>query len=441
MDTKSLEIVMFNMSSFSEWEGGIVNRNYHIFNKLSQDEKVKRIIAVDFLPFTFKRALRNYLENILKTKNYKSNADIKVTNIYRDFTTKCVKIVGLAPAEIYVFSSIDSIFTRPNFLKKNLGGFSSHQIVIKKLNKILVKINKNQPEKTKRVIWSYFPMFVDYFSAQGRSASGGNGIPADLTVFDAVDNWIEHPSFARYKKLLEKNYEIIAQKSDLIFTVADNLVEFFKNLGRKKDVYWIANGVEPKHFAKEQSVLKNDPILMIPRPIIGYIGTIQNRVDFNLLEYLAQQNPEKSFVLIGPLWPVFLRKFRRPTTEIRKLKKYKNIHLLGRRPYDLTPAYIKFFDVAINPHKLDEFIKYTDSLKVLEYLACGMPVVTTPPSGVEKFSHLLYIAADYQDFNKNIETALAENQAELKEKRIQRIKEEDWDNKLLEMMNILKTKI
>ncbi|MFA5050613.1 MAG: glycosyltransferase [Patescibacteria group bacterium] len=423
MDTKSLEIVMFNMSSFSEWEGGIVNRNYHIFNKLSQDENVKRIIAVDFLPFTFRRAVRNYLENIIRGPKGKI--------IWRDLTSVLRKIKSTSGAEIYVFSTIDSIFTRPNFLKKNLGGFSSHQIVIKKLNKILIKINKNQSEKTKRVIWSYFPMFIDYF----------NKIPADLTVFDAVDNWIEHPSFARYKKLLEKNYKIIAQKSDLIFTVADNLVEFFKNLGRKKDVYWIANGVEPKHFAKEQSVLKNDPILMIPRPIIGYIGTIQNRVDFNLLEYLAQQNPDKSFVLIGPLWPVFLRKLRRPTTEIKKLKKYKNIHLLGRRPYDLTPAYIKFFDVAINPHKLDEFIKYTDSLKVLEYLACGMPVVTTPPSGVEKFSHLLYIAADYQDFNKNIETALAENQPELKEKRLKRIIEEDWDNKLLEMMNILKTKV
>ena len=62
----NLVVVMFNMSSYVEWEKqGIVNRNYHIFHKLLNSEHVKRVIAVDFLPFSFKRALRNYIENII----------------------------------------------------------------------------------------------------------------------------------------------------------------------------------------------------------------------------------------------------------------------------------------------------------------------------------------------------------------------------------------
>ncbi len=414
-----LEIVMFNMSSYSEWQKGTVNRNYHIFYKLLNRPEIGRIIAVDFLPFTFKRALRNYWENIL------FGPEGKV--VYRDLTTRCVKIDGY-PAELYVFSTIDSIF--------------SHKLVIKKLNKVLNLIEVQSSKfkvysSPKRMIWSYFPMFVDCFSAEG-----GENLPHDLMVFDAVDNWIKHPSFIRYKKLLEDNYQTIAKKSDLIFVVADALVEFFKKIGRKKDVYWIANGVDVSHFAESQLSIINDKLFnKIPHPVIGYVGTIQHRIDLGLLEYLAKNNPDKSFVLVGPLWPVFLRKLRRPAVEIKKLKKYKNVYLLGRKFWEETPAYIKKFDVGISPHKLDEFSKYTNSLKVLEYLACGLPVVATPTSEVERFSHFIYISRDYGNFSEKIDLALKNDTMELRNLRIARVKQEDWDLKVGEIMKYIIEKV
>jgi len=60
------EIIMFNMSSYSEWQEGVVNRNFHIFNYFIENQDIKRVIAVDFLPFTFKRAIRNYRDNIIR---------------------------------------------------------------------------------------------------------------------------------------------------------------------------------------------------------------------------------------------------------------------------------------------------------------------------------------------------------------------------------------
>jgi glycosyltransferase involved in cell wall biosynthesis len=174
----------------------------------------------------------------------------------------------------------------------------------------------------------------------------------------------------------------------------------------------------------------------IPHPIIGYIGTIQSRVDINLLEYLAQKNPDKSLVLIGPIWPEFLKKIRRPAIEIR-LKKYKNVYFLGRKSYQESPKYIHQFDVAIIPHKLDEFIKYTHSLKLLEYLACGKPVVTTPASGAEKFSHLIYIAQDYRDFNEKIQKALTENNPELVRLRLEAARENSWSLRFEKMMELI----
>ncbi len=380
------EIVMFNMSSYVEWQKGTVNRNYHIFNYLLRDKNVKRLIVVDFLPFTIRRAMRNYWENIIK--------GVKGRVVYRDLTTKCVRI-NRDGAELYVFSTIDSIF--------------SHKKVIKKINKVLERITR-----LPRIIYSCFPMFVDYFS----------NIKADLTIFDAIDNWIEHPSFLKHQSVLKENYKIINEKSDLVFTVSEELINFFENQGRTKNLYWIPNGVDTNHFTP-MSDLGAGVMDDVLRPIVGYLGTIQHRFDVELLEYLAKNNPKKSFVLAGPIWRSELKE---------KLKKYKNIYLTGRIPYSQAPDYINCFDVAIIPHKLDKFVKSTYSLKLLEYLSCGKPVVTTPTPDTEEFKDVIYRASNYEDFNKKINLALKEDSPLLTEKRIERVKKESWEMKIGEMM-------
>ncbi|MDA2921790.1 glycosyltransferase [Patescibacteria group bacterium AH-259-L07] len=411
-----LEIVMFNMSNYSEWEKGVVNRNYHIFNNLLQHSSVARIIAVDFLPFTFKRAIRNYWENIIRG----SHGEV----IYRDLTTTCTKVDGY-PSELYVFSTIDSIF--------------SHTLATRKLNKILNRINQqssiNNHQSTIRIIWSYFPMFVNYFSAKGGSASDGNGIKSDITVFDAVDNWIEHPSFVKFKSVLYKNYQTITDKSNLIFTVAEPLVDFLSTLGREKDIHWIPNGIDIDHFTANTQYRRSDhvdDIKGIPRPIVGYVGTIENRVDIDLVRYIASRHKNKSFVFVGPVWK---------EAAIKKLKSYTNVYFLGRKPYTLVPAYIKQFDLCIIPHKLDAFIKYTYSLKMLEYLIIGKPVISTATYDTARFSDYLYIAKDYNDFSNKIDLSMKSDTIEARKKRIERVKEEDWKLKVEEMMKIIKQKI
>jgi len=391
------EVIMFNMSSYSEWQRGVVNRNYHIFNYLLQNKDVKRVIAVDFLPFTFKRAVRNYWQNIIK----KTEGKI----IYRDLTTKCVRI-DRKGVELYVFSTIDSVF--------------SCNKVVKKINRILRKVtgpSKCPNTRLSRIVYSCFPMFIDYFS----------GIKADLTIFDAIDNWVEHPSFKKYQSVLKNNYKIINAKSDLIFTVSEGLKEFFKNQGRAEDIYWVPNGVDINHFAlgPDPGVDVLDNVL---RPIIGYLGTIQHRFDVDLLEYLAENNLKKSFVLVGPIWQPEVKK---------KLEKHKNIYLTGRVPYSQTPDYINCFDVAIIPHRLDKFIESTYSLKLLEYLSCGRPVVTTSTPDTEKFKDVIYRTCNYEDFDQKINLALKQDNSLLRKERIERIKKEAWEIKIGEMMKII----
>ena len=103
----SIDIIMFNMSSFSEWEKGTVNRNFHILKNFSKNPRIGKILSVDFLPFTFKRVLRNYWQNIIRSPKGKI--------IFQDLTTKCVQIshssLFALHSSLYIYSTIDSIFS------------------------------------------------------------------------------------------------------------------------------------------------------------------------------------------------------------------------------------------------------------------------------------------------------------------------------------------
>ncbi|MEK7580381.1 MAG: glycosyltransferase [Patescibacteria group bacterium] len=401
---KDLEFIFFNMSAYRDWRAGVVNRNYHIFFGIQNYPQVKKIIGVDFLPFNLFSALRVYLKDILP-RYFKKN-------IYQDLTTTCFK--PEKDKNLYIISTIDSYIQPKTFIKK--------------IDHIISRLNGSLKD-AQRIIVSYHPLFVDL-------APLSDGA---IKIFETVDNWTEHPSYRNYKNKLNENYKFVAQNYDMIFTVAESLVSFFANLGREKRCYWLANGVDINHFLQTVENFKNRNVLKdiedIKKPIIGYIGTIQNRVDVKLLEYIAENNPDKSLVLIGPVWPQFLRRFRRPAVELRNLQKMKNVYFLGRKSYQLSPYYIKHFAVGIIPHRLDEFIKYTYSLKMLEYLACGIPTVTSSASGVNQFSHLIHIATDYRDFNDKINKAIDQDTLELRELRIKAVKDFSWQGKIREFID------
>ncbi|MCF7906922.1 glycosyltransferase [Patescibacteria group bacterium] len=401
------ELVMFNMSAYREWEQGIANRNRSLFRYFLEQEQIKKIILVDFLPLTLKRALRNYIENILRPTK-------KGEVIYRDLTTKCVlhKEKG---REFYVFSTIDSIFSgRKSFTKEKR--FESRTRVIKKINKVFGE----KPENP-RIIYSCFPLFLDYF----------NGLESDLTVFDAIDNWLEHSSWRRQREKISQNYQFLSRRSDLIFTVSPNLVDFFQGRGRREDLHWIANGVDTDLFSPEKKSKKN-LFPGLPRPIIGYLGTIENRFNLRLFKSWVKKNPKKSFVLVGPVWGKKIK---------QELKNFSNVYLWGRVPHQQAPAYINSFDLAFIPHKLNRFVRSTYSLKLLEYLACGKPVLTTPTPETSEFQDLIYLASKPQEFQEKMLLALKENDPALVLARRDRVKEKSWLAQGNKMMQIIEKKI
>ncbi|MFA4937560.1 MAG: glycosyltransferase, partial [Patescibacteria group bacterium] len=247
-----------------------------------------------------------------------------------------------------------------------------------------------------------------------------------LKVFDGVDNWLQHSAYNKIQDRLTLNYQTIRHQADLIFTTSNEMVRYFD---RQHDIYYVPNGIRLQHFEQMPKLVGRD-IAELPRPIIGYVGIIQqDRIDLNLISYLAEHNPRKSFVFIGPVWS----NYKKQVAE--KLSQYPNIYWLGQKHYSEVPSYINQFDVAIVPHLVNEFGKHTSLLKVLEYLACGKPVVATPTAGTDAFKQVISIAAEPEQFNQHLLKELSNND----EKKIKQRKKiaslHTWQNRVNFMLD------
>jgi glycosyltransferase involved in cell wall biosynthesis len=372
------------MSKYRNWQKGVVNRNFHVLHNLVKRDEINKVIAVDFLPFNWKKAIKSFvLDQILK--------DTRGTVIYGDLTSRCWQITS----KIFVYSTIDSILNSKR--------------IISELNKIIAKENM----QNNLIVWNYNPMYIDYFGKFNQK----------INIFDAVDNWLEHTSYENYKDKLEQNYQTIREKSDLIFTVSQNLKEtLFAN---QNNVHWLPNAVDLEYFqnVKEVSTKLKD----IPRPIIGFLGILQDRIDTDILLILAQNNLDKSIVLAGPIWKNFPK---------NKLQEFKNIHFLGPIKYEKIPALYNGFDVGIIPYKVNEFIKSTDPMKFYEYLAAGLPIVSTYVPGIERFSSLIKVAKSPEEFNVLVSEALKEKSG-LTPERLEILKNNTWQGRIEEMLNLI----
>ncbi|OGY94656.1 MAG: hypothetical protein A2406_02420 [Candidatus Komeilibacteria bacterium RIFOXYC1_FULL_37_11] len=386
---KKFDVVMLNMSNYSEWDEGVSNRNYHILRELQNREEVGKILAVDYLPLNFKRALRNYKEGIVL--NINNSKTVK-----RGLTYKVSKISD----KLYVYTDAD-FWLRP---KSSL----------KRIKKIAIDLNFGD-----FVLWSYYPFAASYWGKMGQK----------MTIFEAVDNWLLHSSYSKYTDKLKIAYEKIKNETDLIFVVSKNLTNFFDD---QPNVYWIPNGVDNKHYNKKFSLINRD-ISDIPKPIIGYIGVVQEKVDFKLLEYIADNNLDKSLVIIGPVW-----------TEQEKAKEElsqkKNVFFLGYKKYNEAPQYIQQFNVGIIPHKTAGFSATTNPMKMYEYLSCGKPVVATSNIGTENVADMISVAKDYESFNKAINEALEKDNTDAQEKRKEFVKKFSWFNTVSKMLDLISNK-
>jgi glycosyltransferase involved in cell wall biosynthesis len=143
-----------------------------------------------------------------------------------------------------------------------------------------------------------------------------------------------------------------------------------------------------------------------------------NSLDIDLLKYLAQENPQISFVFIGDMY-----------SDMQAIQALGNVHFLGKRPYEQLPAYLQRFDVCCLYYKTEAtFNNYRNPKKLLEYLATGKPIVSVSILEVEHFRDYVSIADSYQSYNALLRKAIAGDAATDREKRIRYAEHQTWDD-------------
>lgn len=129
-------------------------------------------------------------------------------------------------------------------------------------------------------------------------------------------------------------------------------------------------------------------IAKLRKPVIGYFGTISERIDLDLIAEICEAYPHAAVVLIGPIH-----------FQQAGLPHKPNLHYLGLKPHEQIPAYAQAFDVGLIPFRLTPATLQLHPVKTLEYLAAGIPVVSTALPDVEHFySGIVDVAHSRHEF-------------------------------------------
>jgi UDP-galactopyranose mutase len=208
------------------------------------------------------------------------------------------------------------------------------------------------------VAWFYSPMFM---------AVAGQ-VPADVVVYDCMD---ELSAFRGAPPEMVENERRLMARADLVFTGGRSLFEAKR--GRHPSVHCFPSSIDTAHFGQARNH-PPEPVTLqgIARPRLGFFGVVDERMDLDLVADLARLRPDWQLVMIGPVVKI----------DPASLPLAPNLHWIGGRDYKELPAYLAHWDIGIMPFALNESTRFISPTKTPEFLAAGLPVVSTPVTDV-----------------------------------------------------------
>jgi len=250
-----------------------------------------------------------------------------------------------------------------------------------------------------------------------------------LVVYYCVDNMAGSSPDAQQLRPWE---DILFSQADVVLVTSEAIRERAEQFA--KHVYSFPSGVDFSKFASalEHSFIPED-LAVLSRPIIGYVGALSSVLDQNLLLEMAAKMPNATIALVGPAF-----------ADMTALKKVNNIKLLGARDHNEIPSYVKSFDVALIPYLRTPFTDSVYSCKLNEYLATGVPVVSTNIREVRSFSarypNTVAIGQDSADFIVKVKKVLDDpgiRSQSRSERRIAVAKENTWEKRFEGIVEVI----
>jgi glycosyltransferase involved in cell wall biosynthesis len=299
------------------------------------------------------------------------------------------------------------------FHGSELSGKINRSLLLAQVNHYQRKLGFENP-----ILWSFLPNVESLFGCFGEKLSLYY-ITDDFTQFSG------HPG-----KAIEKVESCLIDKCDVVIASAKRLGERKSRNGKKITV--VRHGVDHKHFVRALSLSNRDwpaDIKGIKHPIIGFYGEINDWLDLEMLAEAARMRPEWSFVLLG--------RIAVEVGDIRFLTGLPNVHHLGQKKFVELPAYCAAFDAAVIPKKLNELTLNMNPLKLKEYLAAGVPVVSAPLPEVLVYGDVVKFATTADELIKAAEEWLKIDRKGLAPILSHRVASESWDARVEEISRII----
>jgi len=281
-----------------------------------------------------------------------------------------------------------------------------------------VKHYQNKLKFDHPVVWTFAPNVADILFDFG----------GKLYLYYITDDFTQftgHPA-----KMIDRQESTLMRRCNVLIASADYLAGKKAESGRQINL--VTHGVEYHHFATALSKVSSElPADMngIAHPVIGFYGEINDWIDLETMAEIARRRPDWSLVLLG--------RIAVEVGDIRYLTNLPNVHWLGQKKFADLPGYCSAFDVALIPMKLDELTLSVNPLKLREYLAAGLPVVSAPLPEVLNYADCVKFATTAEEYIAQIEKWLNTRDEALPLKLSRRVAGETWESKVEEISKII----
>jgi glycosyltransferase involved in cell wall biosynthesis len=217
--------------------------------------------------------------------------------------------------------------------------------------------------------------------------------------------------------------EALLKEADAVVYVSRALMEEERPVAGTR-AHFLDHGVDLGHFDPASAGPEPDDLRAIPHPRVGWFGSLRDHlVDFALLEHLARELPRAQLVLVGDA-----------VSPMERFAELPNVHWLGFRPYEDIPRYGRGFDVAIMPWLDNDWIRSCNPIKLKEYLALGLPVVSTDFPEVRHYANVVRIARDADDFVRRVRATLEEGGPGTPADRRHAVRHASWDARTADLL-------
>jgi UDP-galactopyranose mutase len=238
------------------------------------------------------------------------------------------------------------------------------------------------------LLWYYTPMALAFTRHLSPRA----------IVYDCMD---ELSAFQGASALLKERERELMARATLVLTGGHSLYEAKRH--QHSNIHPFPSSVDVAHFGQARISPVDPPDQAgLPRPRLGYVGVIDERMDIPLLAGIAAARPAWHFVMVGPVVKI----------DPASLPRRANIHYLGPKRYEELPHYVGGWDVALMPFARNEATRFISPTKTPEYMAAGKPVVSTSIRDVVRpygQKGLVRIADDVASFVEACADAMAED--------------------------------